>query len=59
MSSAICTVPVVAAVFEFGFMGGSMGSVVCGRFARGVQNAVEQKVLFIYMTGACRKACCH
>jgi acetyl-CoA carboxylase carboxyl transferase subunit beta len=43
-------VPVVAAVFEFGFMGGSMGSVVGERFSRGVQNAIEQKVPFICVT---------
>ncbi len=43
MGGAIHTVPVVAAVFEFGFMGGSMGSVVGERFARGVQTAIEQK----------------
>jgi acetyl-CoA carboxylase carboxyl transferase subunit beta len=50
MGGAIHTVPVVAAVFEFGFMGGSMGSVVGERFARGVQNAIEQKVPFICVT---------
>jgi acetyl-CoA carboxylase carboxyl transferase subunit beta len=50
MGGAIHTVPVVAAVFEFGFMGGSMGSVVGERFSRGVQNAIEQKVPFICVT---------
>ena len=51
MGGAIHTVPVVAAVFEFGFMGGSMGSVVGERFARGVQTlAIEQKVPFICFT---------
>jgi acetyl-CoA carboxylase carboxyl transferase subunit beta len=34
--------PIVAAAFEFGFMGGSMGSVVGERFVRGVQAALEQ-----------------
>ncbi|GAA4328741.1 acetyl-CoA carboxylase, carboxyltransferase subunit beta [Pigmentiphaga soli] len=47
MGGAIHTLPVVAACFEFEFMGGSMGSVVGERFARGVQAAVEQKVPFI------------
>jgi acetyl-CoA carboxylase carboxyl transferase subunit beta len=47
MGGAIRTLPVVAAAFEFEFMGGSMGSVVGERFARGVQVAVEQKVPFI------------
>ncbi len=50
MAGAIHTVPVVLAVFEFGFMGGSMGSVVGERFARGVETAIEQKVPFICVT---------
>ena len=33
--------PLVAAAFEFGFMGGSMGSVVGERFVRGVNACVE------------------
>jgi acetyl-CoA carboxylase carboxyl transferase subunit beta len=41
---------VVVACFEFEFMGGSMGSVVGERFARGVQTALEQKVPFICFT---------
>ena len=47
MGGAIRTIPVVAAAFEFEFMGGSMGSVVGERFARGVQAAIEQKVPFV------------
>ena len=50
MGGSIHTVPVVAAIFEFGFMGGSMGSVVGERFSRGVQTAIEQKVPFICVT---------
>ena len=42
--------PVVVCVFEFGFMGGSMGSVVGERFVRGVETAVEQKTPFISFT---------
>jgi acetyl-CoA carboxylase carboxyl transferase subunit beta len=38
---------VVAACFEFDFMGGSMGSVVGERFVRGVETAIEQKVPFV------------
>jgi acetyl-CoA carboxylase carboxyl transferase subunit beta len=34
----------VAAAFEFSFMGGSMGSVVGERFVRGVNAALEQEV---------------
>lgn len=33
--------PLVAAAFEFGFMGGSMGSVVGEKFTRGVNTAIE------------------
>ncbi len=47
MGGAIRTIPVVVACMEFEFMGGSMGSVVGERFARGVQAAIEQKVPFI------------
>jgi acetyl-CoA carboxylase carboxyl transferase subunit beta len=43
MQGSIHAVPVVAAVFEFNFMGGSMGLVVGERFVRGVQVALEQK----------------
>ncbi len=35
-------VPIVAAAFEFSFMGGSMGSVVGERFARGAQLALRE-----------------
>ena len=47
MGGALHTIPVVAACFEFDFMGGSMGSVVGERFVRGVETAVEQKTPFI------------
>src|SRR5450830_1183491 len=50
MGGAIMTLPVVVACFEFEFMGGSMGSVVGERFARGVQAAIEQKVPFVCFT---------
>jgi acetyl-CoA carboxylase carboxyl transferase subunit beta len=50
IGGAVMTVPVVAAAFEFDFMGGSMGSVVGERFVRGVEAAVEQKVPFICFT---------
>ncbi|MCS7100398.1 MAG: acetyl-CoA carboxylase, carboxyltransferase subunit beta [Burkholderiaceae bacterium] len=52
MGGAIRTLPVVAAAFEFGFMGGSMGSVVGERFVRGVQTALEQKVPFVCITAS-------
>jgi len=47
MQGSVHTLPVVAAAFEFSFMGGSMGSVVGERFVRGVQLAVEQELPFI------------
>jgi acetyl-CoA carboxylase carboxyl transferase subunit beta len=47
---SIMSLPVVVACFEFEFMGGSMGSVVGERFARGAQVALEQKVPFICIT---------
>jgi acetyl-CoA carboxylase carboxyl transferase subunit beta len=50
MGGAVMSVPLVAACFEFDFMGGSMGSVVGERFVRGVEAAVEQKVPFISFT---------
>ena len=52
MQGAIRTVPVIAAAFEFGFMGGSMGAVVGERFVRGVDCAVEQKLPFICFTAS-------
>lgn len=50
MSGAVMGVSVVAACFEFEFMGGSMGSVVGERFVRGVDAAIKQKVPFICFT---------
>ncbi len=47
MQGSIHNVPCVVAVFEFKFIGGSMGSVVGERFVRGVQAAIEQNVPFI------------
>lgn len=47
MRGNIKSVPVVAAVFEFGFMGGSMGSVVGERFVRAVQACVTHYLPFI------------
>ncbi|MEO8410777.1 MAG: acetyl-CoA carboxylase, carboxyltransferase subunit beta [Propionivibrio sp.] len=46
------TLPVVVAVFEFDFMGGSMGSVLGERFARGVLAAVEHGVPFICVSAS-------
>jgi acetyl-CoA carboxylase carboxyl transferase subunit beta len=50
MGGSVMSMPLVAACFEFDFMGGSMGSVVGERFARGVEAAVEQKLPFVCFT---------
>ena len=50
MEGKVEGVPMVAAAFEFRFMGGSMGSVVGERFVRGVETAIEQKVPFVCFT---------
>ena len=50
MGGSVMSIPLVAAAFEFDFMGGSMGSVVGERFVRGVETAIEQKVPFLCFT---------
>ena len=50
MGGAVQGVSLMAACFEFEFMGGSMGSVVGERFVRGVEAAVDQKVPFLCFT---------
>jgi acetyl-CoA carboxylase carboxyl transferase subunit beta len=50
MGGSVHSISLVAACFEFDFMGGSMGSVVGERFVRGVETAIEQKVPFICFT---------
>ncbi|MGY0195571.1 acetyl-CoA carboxylase, carboxyltransferase subunit beta [Leptothrix sp. BB-4] len=50
MGGSVMSIPLVAACFEFDFMGGSMGSVVGERFVRGVETAIEQKVPFVCFT---------
>ncbi|NCP41412.1 MAG: acetyl-CoA carboxylase carboxyl transferase subunit beta, partial [Rhodoferax sp.] len=42
MGGSVMGIGLVAACFEFEFMGGSMGSVVGERFARAVQTAIDQ-----------------
>jgi acetyl-CoA carboxylase carboxyl transferase subunit beta len=50
MQGSVNTVPLVAAAFEFEFMGGSMGSVVGERFVRGVHACLEQNLPFVCFT---------
>ena len=44
MQGSVKTVPLIAAAFEFKFLGGSMGSAVGERFVRGAQLCVEQNL---------------
>lgn len=44
--------PIVTAAFEFGFMGGSMGSVTGERFERGVNEAVVRQAPFVVFTAS-------
>ena len=50
MQGAVRNVPLVAAAFEFGFLGGSMGSVVGERFVRGVQMCCDEGLPFVCFT---------
>lgn len=52
MQGSIKTIPVVVAAFEFKYMGGSMGSVVGERFARGVQTAIDNKMAFVCISAS-------
>jgi acetyl-CoA carboxylase carboxyl transferase subunit beta len=47
MRGTVESLPLVAAAFEFAFMGGSMGSVVGERFVRGVRRAIEERTPFV------------
>jgi acetyl-CoA carboxylase carboxyl transferase subunit beta len=52
MQGKIHGLSVVAAAFEFKFMGGSMGSVVGERFVRGVNVAIKHKMAFICISAS-------
>jgi acetyl-CoA carboxylase carboxyl transferase subunit beta len=47
MQGTVDGMPVVAAAFEFGFLGGSMGSVVGERFVRAVGRCLEARLPFV------------
>ncbi len=47
IGGSVKAVPVVAAAFEFKFMGGSMGSVVGERFVLGVEAAIASNSAFV------------
>src|SRR6478735_9530662 len=52
MQGSVKSVPLVLAVFEFNFMGGSMGSVVGERFVRGVRVAYENRLPFVCVSAS-------
>jgi len=52
MEGSVMGRPVITAVFNFMFMGGSMGSVVGEKFARGVNLAIDKKLPFICFTAS-------
>ncbi|HEX4872276.1 MAG TPA: acetyl-CoA carboxylase, carboxyltransferase subunit beta [Nevskiaceae bacterium] len=52
MRGRLLGLPLVTAVFEFGFMGGSMGSVVGEKFVRGVEAALEHGTPFVCFSGS-------
>ncbi len=52
MQGAVMRQPIVAAAFEFKFIGGSMGSVVGERFVRGVNAAIEQNAPFLCVSAS-------
>lgn len=52
MQGRVKGVAMVAAAFEFRFMGGSMGSVVGEKFVRAVNVAIEQNIPLICFTGS-------
>jgi len=52
MQGSVKSVPLVVGAFEFEFMGGSMGSVVGERFARGVRVAYENRVPFVCVSAS-------
>ncbi|MEP7328386.1 MAG: acetyl-CoA carboxylase, carboxyltransferase subunit beta [Betaproteobacteria bacterium] len=52
MQGSVKSVPLVLAAFDFGFMGGSMGSVVGERMVRGVRVAFENRIPFVCVSAS-------
>jgi acetyl-CoA carboxylase carboxyl transferase subunit beta len=52
MAGAVMNVPLVAAAFEFRYMGGSMGAVVGERFVRGVEAALEHRMPMVSISAS-------
>ena len=47
MEGKLNKIPIVAAAFEFRYMGGSMGSVVGQKFVEGMNRALEKQLPFV------------
>lgn len=47
MQGSLCSLPLVVAAFEYGFIGGSMGAAVGERFVRAVNVALEKRLPFV------------
>lgn len=47
IQGTVKSVPMIAAAFEFQFLGGSMGSVVGERFSRAIEACCEEKLPFV------------
>jgi acetyl-CoA carboxylase carboxyl transferase subunit beta len=52
VQGSVKTVPLIAAAFEFDFLGGSMGSVVGERFVRGVEACCDQHLPFVCISAS-------
>ncbi len=52
MKGRLHGLPLVAAAFDFRFMGGSMGSVVGERFVQGVNTAIREKIPYVVFSAS-------
>jgi len=60
MRGQVKGIPLVAAAFEFGFMGGSMGSVVGERFVRAVNSSLDHNIpLVCFSASGGARICFH
>ncbi|MEX0951276.1 MAG: acetyl-CoA carboxylase carboxyltransferase subunit beta, partial [Gammaproteobacteria bacterium] len=52
MAGQVKSIAVVAAAFEFNFMGGSMGSAVGERFVLGVEHALKNRIPYVVFSAS-------
>ena len=52
MKGQVHGIPLVAAAFDFRFMGGSMGSVVGERFVQGANTALQEKIPYVVFSAS-------